>query len=72
MFNDDALFAYSLANAFTSVGIEAITIHAEFLQSPREKSILKSKGANNSQGITTQKARKIDLLSFSFHGAVDE
>ena len=43
---------------FTSVGIEAITILAEFLRSPREKSILRSKEAHNSQGIATQKSKE--------------
>ena len=73
--DDDAQFANLLACVaigFTSVGIEAITILTESLRSPRENSILRSKGAHNSQGITTQKAEKIDLLSFSSCGTVDE
>ena len=47
MIYDDAQFVNSLARVaigFTSVGIEAITILAEFHRSSREKSILRSKG----------------------------
>ena len=78
----DDLGRHSFANSLARVAIcfafvrRFVSKLSPYLQSSfdleEKHKILRSKGAHNSQGITTRKRRKIDSLSFSACGADDE